>query len=142
MKAKGSSLSRWMIRSLFSSASSCRPLHLSRSPHMQTCTYKSDDSTLLLLRLDEPRLSCCWAVCEHNVGSELRAACAQLDIKSLVTKISSIKHVLEFYKSIKTEIVCVCLCALLASSHQISQAAAAPGAHMASPQHPPKAPYC
>lgn len=34
------------------------------------------------------------------------------------------------------------LSALLASSHQISHAAAAPGAHMASPQHPPKAPYC
>lgn len=46
---------------------------------------------------------------EHSVGSELQAACAQLDIKSLVTKISSIKHVLEFYKSIKTEIVCVCV---------------------------------
>lgn len=49
-------------------------------------------------------------MCEHNVGSELQAACAQLDIKSLVTKISSIKHVLEFYKSIKTEIVCVFVC--------------------------------
>lgn len=47
-------------------------------------------------------------MCEHNVSSELQAA--QLDIKSCVPKISSIKHVLEFYKSIKTETVCVFVC--------------------------------
>lgn len=86
---------------------------LSTCPALHTCRLVQinlTDSTLLLLRLDEPRLSCCWVVRERSVGSELQAACAQLDIKSLVAKISSIKHVLEFYKSIKTEIVCVCVC--------------------------------
>lgn len=74
-------------------------------------------------------------MCEQNTSLQLQTACAQLDIKSCVTKTGSIKPVLEFYKSIKLGIVCVYL-----SSHQISQAAAAPEAHMASPQHPQKAP--